>query len=243
MSTIRILLTTVVVAGVLLGTAAPSLAKTSTRSTARSAATFDIRSLEQKAFGGDVYAMMELALRYKKGDGVKQDNAASFAWLAATIYIQKNIKKVKMSQAEQKRSNILFEEIFLKLEKNEVVSSGSSFESMQPRSYLSDARNAQRRADVNTIINAIYQYTIDNNGTLPGNIPLGEPTEICKSDARACNRMVKLNLQGYVVSIPHDPHTNPDDNGTHYWISQDVNGRIKVSAPQAENGESINVTR
>jgi len=38
---------------------------------------------------------------------------------------------------------------------------------INPTKQLADARDAQRRSDVNTILNAVYQYAIDNNGNLP----------------------------------------------------------------------------
>ncbi len=38
---------------------------------------------------------------------------------------------------------------------------------INPSKQLGDTRNANRRADVNTILNATYQYSIDNNGTFP----------------------------------------------------------------------------
>ena len=41
---------------------------------------------------------------------------------------------------------------------------------INPTKQLGDTRNAQRRVDVNTILNAVYQYSIDNNGTLPSTI-------------------------------------------------------------------------
>ena len=41
---------------------------------------------------------------------------------------------------------------------------------INPSKQLGDTRNAQRRSDVNTILNAVYQYAIDNNGTLPATI-------------------------------------------------------------------------
>ena len=38
---------------------------------------------------------------------------------------------------------------------------------INPTKQLADARDAQRRSDVNTVLNAVYQYAIDNNGNLP----------------------------------------------------------------------------
>src|ERR1700757_1889806 len=38
---------------------------------------------------------------------------------------------------------------------------------INPSKQLGDAKNAQRRSDVNTIINAVYQYKIDNSGADP----------------------------------------------------------------------------
>jgi type IV pilus assembly protein PilA len=38
---------------------------------------------------------------------------------------------------------------------------------INPTKQLGDTRNAQRRSDVLTILNAVYQFSIDNNGKLP----------------------------------------------------------------------------
>ncbi len=38
---------------------------------------------------------------------------------------------------------------------------------INPTKQLGDARDAQRRSDVNTILNSIWQYAIDNNGSMP----------------------------------------------------------------------------
>ena len=35
---------------------------------------------------------------------------------------------------------------------------------INPSKQLADTRNSQRRIDVNTILNAVYQYAIDKNG-------------------------------------------------------------------------------
>jgi len=116
---------------------------------------------------------------------------------------------------------------------------------INPTKQLADARDAQRRSDVNTVLNAVYQYAIDNNGDLPTGIPTGagNALEICQTDSSDCTGLLSLDvLTGtYVVALPVDPG-GPDNEGTDYTIYQNADGRITVSAPEAENG-AISVTR
>src|SRR4030065_2746270 len=51
---------------------------------------------------------------------------------------------------------------------------------INPSKQLAEARNAQRRSDINTILNAVYQYSIDNKGSIPASITTSI-TEICKT--------------------------------------------------------------
>ncbi|PIR54478.1 hypothetical protein COU75_00605 [Candidatus Peregrinibacteria bacterium CG10_big_fil_rev_8_21_14_0_10_42_8] len=127
---------------------------------------------------------------------------------------------------------------------------------INPTKQLADARNAQRRSDVNTILNAAYQYAIDNNGTLPACIDTtakgvctggsnctgytaptsGLPVAGCDLDA----------LTGsYLVNLPTDPSGTPTGSVeyTGYDIVRDTNKRVTVTAPFAENGATISVTR
>ena len=120
---------------------------------------------------------------------------------------------------------------------------------INPTKQLGDARNAQRRSDVNTVLNAVYQYAIDNNGTLPGAIPSGTAKPVCLGTVTgtACTDTaagVDLSdlIGTYIVAIPADPQ-NTDTSVTGYTIVQDANGRVTVAAPSAEQSATISVTR
>lgn len=119
---------------------------------------------------------------------------------------------------------------------------------INPTKQLGDARNAQRRSDVNTILNAVYQYAIDNNGATPASITTSSQ-EICVTggDPTSCISLDVLT-GSYLVSLPADPQAANTANGcvgtaTCYMIVEDASGRITVSAPNAENSETISVTR
>lgn len=118
---------------------------------------------------------------------------------------------------------------------------------INPTKQLGDARDAQRRSDVNTILNAVYQYAIDNNGTLPSGIPTGSANavEICVTGVGTTGCPgddVDLDVLtgSYLVSIPVDPQAS---SGTDYTIYQDSNGRVIVTALTNEGTATISVTR
>ena len=116
---------------------------------------------------------------------------------------------------------------------------------INPGKQLGDTKNAQRKVDVNTILNAVYQYSIDNSGTLPASIT-STSTEICK-DSGACTDLINLGVltasEKYLTSIPSDPKGGVLASGTGYYISKSANGRVTVSATQAEQGATISATR
>lgn len=118
---------------------------------------------------------------------------------------------------------------------------------INPTKQLGDARNAQRRADVNTILNAVYQYSIDNNGDIPDSIDsttneicTGSGTTICAGDLVDLGMLIEDTK--YLVAIPEDPKATTE-NGSGYEISKDPNNRITVLAPLAEQSAVISVTR
>ena len=125
---------------------------------------------------------------------------------------------------------------------------------INPAKQLGDTRNAQRRSDVTTILNAAYQYSIDNNGVLPVGISTSTPAEICLSGTLpatcTASGLVDLSVltvnSKYVTAVPSDPQKGTGSsvaNGAGYFIVKDVNGRLTVSAPLAEQTATITVTR
>lgn len=123
---------------------------------------------------------------------------------------------------------------------------------VNPQKQLQDAHSAQRRADVNTILSAVYQYAVDNKGAMPGsNIPTA-PTaamEVCTSAVSAtCTTATLADLsslfttQTYLTAIPVDP-AGSAANGAGYTIQKTINGRITVTAPALGNYTAYSATK
>jgi prepilin-type N-terminal cleavage/methylation domain-containing protein len=119
---------------------------------------------------------------------------------------------------------------------------------INPNKQLGDTRNSERSTAVSTILNAVYQYSLDNNGTLPTSITTTE-TEICATGAGSCTGLVDLavlsNNEEFLTSIPIDPQCPSvcSANGVGYTILKTANNRITVNAPDAEQSVTITVTR
>ena len=114
---------------------------------------------------------------------------------------------------------------------------------INPARQLSASRNAQRWVDVNTILNGVYQYSIDTN-VIPASITAVQ-TEICKTGG-VCTGLIDLGVltvtETYLTSMPIDP-TGSSTNGAGYEIKKSANNRVTVVAPDAELSETISVTR
>ncbi len=124
---------------------------------------------------------------------------------------------------------------------------------LNPVKQLGDTRNSERRSDVTTILNAVYQYAIDNNGNFPSGVSttaqvLGTATSGCDSTctatttAAACTDLSGSLVADYLVDIPYDPRSGSASN-TEYYLVQLSNGRLTVGACDPEQSATINVTR
>ena len=133
---------------------------------------------------------------------------------------------------------------------------------INPSKQLGDTRNAQRRSDVLSITNAVYQYMIDNNGTAPTAIPT---TGTCSTTANLISTSSTAGAgtgaidlwttlvtasSTYLNAMPRDPLAS---TSTGYGIVKATSangGRVTVCAPLslgegsiATNGTMISVTR
>ena len=128
---------------------------------------------------------------------------------------------------------------------------------VNPAKQLQDAKNAQRRADVATILDATYQYAIDNptttlGGTSGNGVIPTAPTvakEICTSATSAtcvtaslADLSTLISTQTYLTAIPVDPAGNVT-NGAGYTIQKTANGRMTVTAPAVGNYPAYSATK
>lgn len=119
---------------------------------------------------------------------------------------------------------------------------------INPARQFSQANNTKRRSDVNALLNAVHQFAADNRGTLPAGINTSAGT-ISSTGVNICASLVTQ----YMAALPVDPLTNngtPVTNcattpwNTNYTVFRSAtDNRITVSAPAAELGEVISVTR
>jgi type IV pilus assembly protein PilA len=129
---------------------------------------------------------------------------------------------------------------------------------VNPGRQFAQARDAQRRADLLGITNAVYQFAAEHNGNLPdtnvdpnvnsfpstpthigsgaGNFNLGAAGEIEASVGQQ-----EIVVPTYIAAIPKDPSTGTDAD-TMYTIYRDTNGRL-VATASGELSGVISVTR
>lgn len=116
---------------------------------------------------------------------------------------------------------------------------------VNPGRQFASARDTQRRADLYSLTNAIYQYAAEHNGNLPTVITTAET---CIGNGGTgiggtCINLAPDLVPTYIASVPEDPSIGTPDN-TRYTINLDANGRVvATAASELEEGTTISVTR
>ncbi len=98
---------------------------------------------------------------------------------------------------------------------------------INPGQRFRDARNSQRRANVESILNAIQQDLVDKKGISSCTAINSTPTDIGTGsgliDLTGC-------LANYITPLPFDPKTGSAAD-TNYQVSVNANNQYTVSAP------------
>jgi type IV pilus assembly protein PilA len=122
---------------------------------------------------------------------------------------------------------------------------------INPARQFAQARNSQRTANINSILNGVGQYIADNKGQLPAAITAlanDTPGNIGTAGANLCAVLVPT----YMPALTVDPSTDPDGAGTTFALGQAIDSadcgtthvtgytiqhsatnRVKVCAPNA----------
>ncbi|HKY73801.1 MAG TPA: type II secretion system protein [Patescibacteria group bacterium] len=125
------------------------------------------------------------------------------------------------------------------------------FVSLDPVTRFADARNSRRWNDVNSLLTAIHEYAIDNNGSLPTGISTTEQQlgscvtggdGACPGADPACLDLSISLLSVYLKSMPLDP-SGGSIGTTKYTVVKNANNIVTVKACAAENGDTVEVSR
>jgi prepilin-type N-terminal cleavage/methylation domain-containing protein len=116
---------------------------------------------------------------------------------------------------------------------------------INPAKQFAQARNTQRQAGTNTMLNAIGQRLADNKGIFAGAFTVGGTTYTCPTLPAGASPITDgVGVAGdvdlscltptYVATIPEDPDTTITAGVlTGYTVAVNATGRITVCAPQA----------
>lgn len=126
---------------------------------------------------------------------------------------------------------------------------------INPNKHFEDVRNTQRASNIEAILDAIYEYESANNGNEPPTVSsVTTSPEFLGLGVGLVNVCPDL-IPTYLAALPMDPAAAAPTGGTspcngsvtayntEYQISKTATGRFTISAPDAEDGQTISVTR
>lgn len=123
---------------------------------------------------------------------------------------------------------------------------------VNPSRQFKQARDSQRVANVNTILNALGQNIADHQGNLfcDGSVKLldADISHVMDSSTPNGFDIASCVVPDYMPKLPYDPknenafYSDEDNYNTGYYLTQDGLGRLTVLA-QGEIQSNISVTR
>lgn len=131
---------------------------------------------------------------------------------------------------------------------------------VDPARRFQEARDAQRRQEVRSILEAVITYIVDNRGNYPTNLDtvassiqvLGTNASGCDATScagyptmamtSACGDLSGSLVETYLAQMPIDP-LNGTSGDTRYYVNRTSGGRVEVGSCDPERVASINVKR
>lgn len=116
---------------------------------------------------------------------------------------------------------------------------------LNPARQFAQARNSQRSSNTNTLLNAVAQRLADNRGNWPttGGCPALPSTPTIVGSGSGNFDLAVCVVPTYVSTMVIDPTDGASAASTGYTLYRNTDGRITVSAPYAELGDVITLTR
>lgn len=129
------------------------------------------------------------------------------------------------------------------------------FAALNPPQRIKEANDSRRRSDVDSILIAIHQYIVDNDGSLPTGLSTGMvETQIgsdtsgceistagCAAAAAACVNLT-TPLTAYLKTVPVDP-VSGSATRSGYTVEVDTNNIVTIRACGAQAASSISSSR
>ncbi|MFC1598319.1 hypothetical protein ACFL2M_02180 [Patescibacteria group bacterium] len=119
---------------------------------------------------------------------------------------------------------------------------------------VGSTRNAERTKDVRTIMDAVYQHSIDHGGVITAEIDtslqmIGTAQTGCaiqcgdvKLENDTCLNLAPLLADEYIIDVPFDPAVGSQQR-TYYAIKKTEGQRLHVAACKVEQGVHIYAAR
>ncbi|MDP2691446.1 MAG: prepilin-type N-terminal cleavage/methylation domain-containing protein [bacterium] len=137
-----------------------------------------------------------------------------------------------MSKTHQKLKAFTLIEILITIVILAILA-GLTIIALNPGQNIDDANDVRRKTDVNTLLSAIWQYNVDNNGSFPSDIT-STAQAISNSAADICTDLVPT----YMAAIPADPTTGSYTDCTTYasgYTVSTANNHVTVSATLSDS--------
>lgn len=142
------------------------------------------------------------------------------------------LTSLAMSKTHQKLKAFTLIEILITIVILAILA-GLTIIALNPGQNIDDANDVRRKTDVNTLLSAIWQYNVDNNGSFPSDIT-STAQAISNSAADICTDLVPT----YMAAIPADPTTGSYTDCTTYasgYTVSTANNHVTVSATLSDS--------